>query len=1852
MNLLKRIFFGLTAIFVLLSSNTVGFTAIAEEISAETSNFFTLKVNIPSEWSQNLDDWTIETDSDAVLYYKTVTARISEEEWGNYTDEDAQLWNNGENFEEGEGYIKFWAVKIIDGNEEAVTADANCFKYDKTPPDEFQLEKAEVGDNQFAIKNIYCINDNLSGVKGAFYIINPEDNLDDSQMIEYIYNNGTEIELNSSVNDVLFEIPCTKEMNYSTVTVYVIDAAGNIQDASIYIDTYKELSAPQLTVEGIDSDQWINDLKGWKINSESVDAKIYFKTADSDLDDWGNPNVDSDVQEWTENVNIPEGDRFIHFWAAYDDEDRKCNEQTFQYKFDPVPPENFSIHYEYEPGNGELSPKFIVYGSGIFDETSGINCDRIYYKVNQDGIEWEQGTVERRNQTVNEDGTISFKLDLSNEEWINNTNVTFYIADNAGNETPCILDKEAVSYDPSVPEIKSLCVASSVGENAAVLKYLSFGSDKLGNLFNSVYANKDNYLKATIADNDLREIEVLIDGKVTVVFTEDGNDDTKKWECLDDNDSKTKEYFLKLSDLNMSEDEEHSISITAKDSQNTSNSIALSENSEIEYTVIYDPFNDSDCLIDFAFPNVKNINDKNYYGKDFEDDINISIYDDNGIKNYSVEITGPEGFSKNTGTVDVSEGEELEETYEEEETVTDDNGTAVLNQDGSVETGVVTKSESYRLPYKTIVYNALIDNTVYKYDGKYVVTVTVEDLAGNKRNDSYEFYIDSVSPSITDEKYTYNHSVLNYLSFGIFGNDTVDIVIKANDNETGCGIDDADVFLYWGDKAIKGNLTENSGVKEYIFENLPLDGDDIPYITITDLLGNSANYYFTTEDGKLANKNNITKTSLTLENIKPIAEIMLPKEKQYNIDGEIWYPSSFDYIVMARDENAGLNGVFVAESIINDNGSFEMKSDITEKGVVIDGEYILFADMTERFTKNAKYQYRIEDEGNYRIAVDAQDNAGNELSGSDDSNMVIQNVHIDNTDPEITEFRFNDQNDSGVDVEQGTYGFYFMNETKVRVYVKDSGNSSGIKYVTLYRRDVNGQEKSFKIYSSDADYHYENGEEYAEFTVEKGFKGQIWALAADNVVSENPFEDEFLHTSGLRYADGSIVEDAKLHQSVSEISISENAQTSRSDSEGIPLYNTSIPLTIDVQDTFSGISTIEWAIVNDGSSGMITIANDGSYQSSSELASIIEDSVSTDANLITNLSFTLTVTSNTNGNEVYVKLTDRSGNESETTTQYSIDTTVPVITATLSNQNPSNQIYYNTDQVVTVSITERNFSASDVRFTLNGNEQIIGNWTSAGEGDDTVYTGIYTITSDGDYSYSISYTDMAGNTADSFNQSLFVIDKTSPILKTNFDEFITSNEKHYFGADSINKTAEITIIEHNFSSDMANVEIFKKEPGLEHNVNSMSLTSAYGWIDNGDGHTLKIKFSENDDGIYFIRVSPIDLASNSTAAQETVVFEIDFTSPVISERNGVYVRDEEESYENLEIYNEQTGIEEDFIPSVSFSDANFDHIEYDLTVYTPEYSNEKEIGTINPQNDGGIISENVYSLPEFEKDGVYSVNLVAVDKAENRSFLCRNTSVMMMNTDILAYISNSSKKDSTGWYSLQKDENTPISKRPDSFSDLDITVFAEENSSTSIILRDENGESKDTGLTTENAEDMYGVGVYNYTLSKNFFAENYPEGTNKDLYLWIENTLNNETSHITLGWIRIDALAPTCSVPDDLKNWKSYVSSSKTITLSGISEDLDESKCVVFDNGDTILSDEFVYSSKNDTLTYTLDKGWHDISFVLVDEAGNSYTVQEISSIQVGLLYCLWFWILCSLIVIAGIIITVIIIRKKKFANK
>jgi len=1840
MRIVKRILAGFLAASVLFSSNMICFTAVAEETndtnitmpgSNVTEGDFDLTVDIPKQWSNDIKEWTITTD-DADLFYKLSVDPINEDEWGSYNDDDIKEWNDGADFDESEGYIKFWAVKQMNGEEKFVTIDAVPYKYDKTSPNPFEIKKVKVEEkNEFVLKNKDPISDNLSGIEEVWYIINSENvsTLDD------IYSLGKTAEFDGES----FEISCTKEMNDCNVTVYLIDKAGNYASSSINVDTYKDLSAPHLNVSGIDSAQWVNNLDGWNVSSDSYGADIYYKISDTDLEKWGDCPKEDDWKYSKE--KIPEGHKFIHFWAVFEDPDRECAEITKEYKYDATAPNEFEVIMSEpfcpEPGNPywtqfKFEPKI-----PILEEGSGI--ENVTYKIDNG-----------QEQSLNYDyknGKCNFELLLNNDRFIYDKVITFIVKDKAGNSQTFELNVK----DNDIPKVNEVTVVSIKTENDQRIEVkkeaLPFGHKDVGNYTNSIYANNENYLKINIDERSLQRIIITINDNIEI-FSIDNQQESNKNNIIfirDENNIQDCYVYIPLVNLKFLEDGGvNSIYVQAVDFANNSSETKNSVDIFYDNNKVFN----SSIIIDsgkFGKWNSEEerntIDGKRYYGVD-NDKISIEISDDGGIKGYTVKISGPKDFKEILLTADISSGKSIEGTY-----------TTVVETADSADTDV-NKTVTYKMPYtKYELEPILIDNTVYNIDGKYTINVEVEDLAGNINEPiNYDFYVDTTSPSVIEENYTYNPSILSYLTFGIFGNNTVDIAIKVKDNDAGCGVDKDCVSLHWGEKEIKKISTEEDDTITFEFKGLSVGVDDIPYIVVTDLLGNTSNYYFKTEDGKLSNRND--EIHLVLENIKPTSEIILPKENQYMINGAIWYPSGFDYSVTAQDKESGLNRVLVNENVLNNDDSTEGKPKNPEYGLVIDDEYIKFEDMSERFTKEAKYQYHMEDEGNYQITVDAQDNAGNFASdASDEADKRTKIVHVDKTNPEIIEFLFSDQNDSGADMERGTYGFYFVDDTKVKVFVKDEGNSSGINYVTLYRRDVNGQEKSTKVYSTDADYHNEDGVSYAEFTIEKGFKGQVWALAADNVASVNPFEDEFKHTSGLRYADGNIVEDAELHKSVSSIAISENIASDKSDSNGISLYNTSIPLTINVQDTFSGISTIEWSIANDGNSGVITIGNDGSYQSNSDMVSIIDDSISRDSNLITNLSFNITVSSNTNDNEVYIKLTDRSGNESEAKKQYSIDTTIPTITASLSNQNPVNKIYYNTDQIVTISITERNFNPTDVKFMLNGSEQIIDNWTSSGEGDETVHIGTFTISADGDYSYSINFTDMAGNAAEPFSQSMFVIDKTAPVLKTNFDEFKTSKDEHYFGRDSINKTAKITIIEHNFSAAEANVEILKKESGLKHDKSNMNSVPAYGWRDDGDEHILEIPFKENDDGIYLIRVSPVDLASNSTKSQETVVFEIDFKNPIITERNGIYAKDEKKSYENLEIYNEETGLEEDFIPSVAFSDTNFDHIEFDLTVYTPEYSNGKEIGAIVPETDSGTISDKLYALPEFKKDGVYSVDLTAVDKAGNRSILCRNTSVLMMKSDVLAYISNSNKAESKGWYSLQKDENTPISKRPDAFSDLNITVFAQKDSKTSIILRDENGESQDTGITAENSEDMYAVGVYNYTLPKEYFADNYPEGTNKDLYLWAENTYNKEISHITLGWIRIDALAPTCSIPNDLKNWKSYISKTKTITLSNISESLDKSQCVVYDNGKVISAAHFDYSDETDTLSYTLEKGWHDLSFVLVDEAGNTYTVQEISSIQVGLFYCLWFRILCSIFtvgVVAGVV--TIIVKKKRSVNK
>ena len=171
MRIVKRIFAGFSAISVLVSFNMIRFISIAEETnntditqdSGDTEDNFDLIVDIPETWSKDLEDWIITADDDTILYYKTSVSPISEDSWGTYTDNDANAWNSGNDLDDGEGFIKFWAVKEVNGEEKIVNSEAVPYKYDTTPPNSFEIPERFKGpvcktgirrfESDFSLKN-------------------------------------------------------------------------------------------------------------------------------------------------------------------------------------------------------------------------------------------------------------------------------------------------------------------------------------------------------------------------------------------------------------------------------------------------------------------------------------------------------------------------------------------------------------------------------------------------------------------------------------------------------------------------------------------------------------------------------------------------------------------------------------------------------------------------------------------------------------------------------------------------------------------------------------------------------------------------------------------------------------------------------------------------------------------------------------------------------------------------------------------------------------------------------------------------------------------------------------------------------------------------------------------------------------------------------------------------------------------------------------------------------------------------------------------------------------------------------------------------------------------------------------------------------------------------------------------------------------------------------------------------------------------------------------------------------------------------------------------------------------------
>ncbi|MBE5880140.1 MAG: hypothetical protein E7288_09240 [Lachnospiraceae bacterium] len=881
-------------------------------------------------------------------------------------------------------------------------------------------------------------------------------------------------------------------------------------------------------------------------------------------------------------------------------------------------------------------------------------------------------------------------------------------------------------------------------------------------------------------------------------------------------------------------------------------------------------------------------------------------------------------------------------------------------------------------------------------------------------------------------------------------------------------------------------------------------------------------------------------------------------------------------------------------------------------------------------------------EGEYRLHYQVKDNAGNVTE-------LTKTYFIDSFAPEIVSVSFTPADVYGKEkvgeddmmdgpIEQPTeteYGYFFKKDFILTIAVSDgvveNHASAGLGDL-MYR--IVGAPKEYGGKGENTEWitatRGDSIDEYTLYTIkiEEGFKGYIYFEVKDLVGN----------TSGEKTMKGCVSDDDAPGIS----GRIEGGSTPYKDEAGNPLYTRKVTTSFSVDDLVAGVQNVT-SIENSEKKGKVTDGPVTSFEEHGWKKGL------ENGGLVLGVSKQFTYETDDNNISVKVNARDNSNNDASefTLKTFSIDMTKPVVNIQFREDDDSD-LYYSADRIADIRIKERNFDANRMNAIITNT---FGAVPSVGYTKLSKDEYVATITfGEGDYTFDYNGTDRANHAAQvnfaGGNEKKFYVDKTNPVITTNFDSFANVATDNNFNVD---KVASIRIEEHNFSPELVHLVVLKKEAGALHNADGFTnVTSTVlkdkVWTSNGDVHTME--FTLSDEAVYQIQISMTDLAGNAAETQVSPIFEIDKTAPTIVSRNGVAVGADD--VENVEVYPYTRAA--DPIPYVEFEDLNYAHMRYRLVTYIPA---EDEVGVVkmdplemyakSDEDKEGIISDKKFTLPEFSQDGVYSLEIIAVDDAGNESLLNQNTYMRIVKKDVLAYIMDSDIEAGTGLYSFQYENGEPISKRPDNFMDLRVCVLTKLESPAEVVLRDTNGREYPTNAKVDMVNSIYGVQEYYFNVDSGFFKETFQDDTDIELFF----TVKNEENRIDLGKMHIDNIIPECEMPKGFKPWHWYYGKeARTITLTNINELLDVDACKVFDNGREI---EFSYYPEKRALEFTIDKGWHNVGLILTDVAGNSYNIQELRNIHVGFF---WLWmIIASAVVTLAITATGIVLFVRKRAH-
>ena len=825
----------------------------------------------------------------------------------------------------------------------------------------------------------------------------------------------------------------------------------------------------------------------------------------------------------------------------------------------------------------------------------------------------------------------------------------------------------------------------------------------------------------------------------------------------------------------------------------------------------------------------------------------------------------------------------------------------------------------------------------------------------------------------------------------------------------------------------------------------------------------------------------------------------------------------------------------------------------------------------------------LSDEANYTFPIAYTDLAGNQTV------MDSELATVDKTEPSL-EFSYSIKDP----INYLPFGWFFSKE-KMTITASSKDATAGIQYIIFTVTDENGKVTTkTKEVEPAASGNYE-----VTIPLETSdFKGTVKAEVRDwSTNSTDQTRNHVVEESGKHAGSGSAV----------VTTITKPSRTVK----GVDYYNTDVAFRLTLQDTYSGLRNWKYT-----AGSKLSGTKDYAAEAGTDL------SAAPTKNVTYKYEEEMTLTGKDNDQndvQVLASYTDNTGRTGQVEQKYNIDITKPTIQVEYDLNSPINGRYYNQVRTATVTITERNFDPADVEFKItntDGKMPSISSWSTSGSGNDTKHVCKVVFSDDGDYTFTLSFQDLAGNKADYTRKDDFTIDRTKPEYSVTWDNNSYLNGYYYAQA----RTATIDVLEHNFDAALVNVLITAAG-------DATGKPALSGWTTNGDHHIARVTFSA--DGDYTFDIEGKDLADNLFADYETEHFVVDQTAPELE----IF---------DIENYSANNNVVR---PGIRYRDTNNDVNGASISMKGFKNGIVEMNGSRTQTANGMELKLNDFAHTQ-DMDDMYTMEASVTDLAGNTSedsvvfSVNRFGSVYTFDEDTDKLVGENGK-----YYTNEAQDLVVMETNVDTLEFKEIT-----NNRNGQLVTMEEG----TDYQVKESGSEVSWKQYTYTLDKENFEE---EGTYL-LTIYSEdratNTSDNNTKGKKIEFV-MDKTSPSILI-SGVENNGQYRENERKVTLD-IEDNVRLKEVKV-----TIDGQETTYSAadveKGDgklVVTAGSANHWQTMSVTAYDAAGNEKTTEEIRFLITSNLLVqfymnkpLFYGVCAGVLVLGGGLIWFVIAKRKK----